>query len=127
MIVEITFLYDVAILALRVVVAIIFFSSGTSHAFQPGIRSRKVGLSRRATLLLGVVEILGAISVAFGIYIQVGAALLIIVMLGAIFKKVAKWNTGFYSADGYGWHYDLLLLCANLLFLTAAGKYVLLI
>lgn len=125
MIFEITFLYDFAILALRIIVAIIFFSSGKGHFMKPDKRSESIGLSNQATLVLGIVEMVGAFSVALGIYIQIGAALLIAVMLGAIYKKIFVWNVGFYSKEGMGWHYDLLLLCANLLFLTASGRYVL--
>ena len=110
--------FDIAILALRIIVAIIFFSSGKNHLMQPGKRSESVGLSKQATLLLGVAEVIGAFSIAFGIF-------LIMVMLGAIYKKIFKWNVGFYSDKGFGWHYDLLLLCANLVFVFASGSYVL--
>lgn len=127
MILESTSIYDLAILALRIVVAIIFFSSGKSHVLEAGRRSRQIELSRKATIFLGIVEVIAAFSIAFGIYIQIGAALLIIVMLGAIYKKIFKWNTGFYADDGYGWHYDLLLLCANLVFFTAGGAYILVV
>lgn len=127
MILESTSIYNLAILALRIVVAIIFFSSGKSHFLEAGRRSRQIDLPRRATIFLGIVEIVGAISIALGIYIQIGAALLMIVMLGAIYKKIFKWKTGFYSNDGYGWHYDLLLLCSNLVFFTAGGTYMLVV
>lgn len=118
-------LFDFSLLLLRIVVAIIFISSGWSHASNPGQRSQQIGLSKTATLLLGLAELLGALSIALGIYIQIGALLLIFVMLGAIGKKIFIWETGFYSDEGFGWHYDLLLLCANLLFLAEAGRWVL--
>ncbi|MDX1640242.1 MAG: DoxX family protein [Balneolaceae bacterium] len=117
--------YDIAILALRIVVALIFFSSGKSHFMQPEKRSKSIGLSKQATLFLGVAEMAGAISVALGIFPQFGVVLLIGVMLGAIYKKMFQWNVGFYSQDGVGWHYDLLLLCANLVFITNSGLFIL--
>lgn len=82
-------------------------------------------MSPEATHFLGTVEILAALSVAAGIYIQIGAVLLIGIMLGAIYKKTMVWGTGFYSDEGYGWHYDVLLLCANLVFLATGGSFVL--
>lgn len=124
MLIELNFLYDYAVLGLRIVVAVIFFSSGLSHVQKPEERGKSIGMSPAATSIFGVAEIIGAISVAFGIFLQVGAAILIGVMLGAIFKKIFVWNTGFYSDEGYGWHYDLLLLLANLLFIASPGHFV---
>lgn len=121
MLLDLTFFSDVAFLGLRIIVAIIFYSSGKSHAMQPAKRAESIGMSPGTTRFLGIVELTGAISVAAGIYIQIGAALLIGVMLGAIYKKTMVWGTGFYSEEGFGWHYDLLILCANLVFLTAGG------
>ncbi|MEX2346525.1 MAG: DoxX family protein [Balneolaceae bacterium] len=125
MIINLSPLLDIALLALRIIVAIIFFSSGKSHVMKPDERAESIGMSPGATRFLGIVEIAGAISVAAGFYIQVGAALLAGVMLGAIYKKTMVWGTGFYSEKGYGWHYDLLLLCANLVFLATGGSLVL--
>lgn len=127
MIVDLTFLSDLAFLALRIIVAIIFYSSGKSHAIQPAKRAESIGMSPGATRFLGIVELTGALFVAAGIYIQIGAALLIGVMLGAIYKKTMVWGTGFYSKEGFGWHYDLLILCANLVFLTRGGGNLILI
>lgn len=127
MIINLSFLSDLALLVLRVIVAAVFYSSGKSHAMQPEKRSESIGMSPGATRFLGIVELMGAISVAFGVYIQIGAVLLIGVMIGAISKKIFVWNTGFYSEEGFGWHYDLLLLCANLVFLTAGGGKLVLI
>lgn len=124
MIVNTGFLFDFSLLILRIVVAVVFFSSGKSHVMQPDKRSESIRLSKPATLVLGVTEIIGAFSIAFGIYIQIGAILLIATMLGAIFKKIFQWRFGFYSEEGFGWHYDLLLLCANFLFLTTGGRYM---
>lgn len=118
-------LLDLGLLLLRIVVAIIFFSSGKSHALHPAERSESIGLPEQATLFLGVVEMTGAVSIALGIFIEVGAILLILVMLGAIYKKIFTWKTGFYSDKGFGWHYDLLLLSANLVFLAEGGRFVL--
>ncbi len=119
------FLFDYAVLGLRILVAIVFFSSGRSHIAKPRERGESMGLSPMAATLLGLAEIIGAISVAAGIYIQVGAILLIITMLGAIYKKIFVWKTGFYSSEGFGWHYDAILLLANLVFLAEGGRFVL--
>ena len=126
MIIDLTFLYDFALLALRIIVAIVFFSSGKSHLMKPKKRGEDLGLSPRVTRFVGIAEVVGAISVGGGIYIQAGAALLIGTMLGALYKKIFIWNTGFYADKGFGWHYDIIFLCANILFLAASGRFILL-
>ena len=84
-------------------------------------------MSPQATKALGLVEMLAAISVILGVLPQIGALLLIGTMLGAIYKKIFAWNTGFYADEGFGWHYDLLLLAAALVILaTNGGAYSLL-
>jgi putative oxidoreductase len=83
-------------------------------------------MSPSATKVLGIVEIIAALSIALGIYAQVGALLIIIVMLGAMQKKIFVWHTGFYEEKGYGWHYDLLLMIGALVILaTNGGMYIL--
>ena len=125
MIIDLHFFSDFALLALRIVVAIVFFSSGKGHFQHPKERGESIGMPPNITRLLGIVEMAGALSVAAGIYIQIGALLLIGTMMGAIYKKLFVWETGFYSDEGFGWHYDLLFLCANLLFLSTGGQFVL--
>lgn len=125
MIIDLSSITSITLLALRIVVAIIFLSSGWSHAQNPQKRGESIGMPKGATLILGLVEIIGALSVAFGIWIQIGAALLILSMLGAIYKKIFVWNLGFFDDESLGWHYDLMLLCANFIFLTEGGRLVL--
>lgn len=125
MVFDIPSFFDYALLGLRIIVAIVFFSSGLKHVSKPQERAESIGLSPASTTVLGVVELIGAFSVALGIYIQIGAILLSIVMLGAIYKKIVVWKKGFYSKEGFGWHYDMLLLMANLVFLATGGNLVL--
>ena len=125
MILDTAFLTALSLLLLRIILAIVFFSSGRGHLQHPEERAKSVGLSPSATRVLGLVEILAAVSVAFGIYAQIGAILLIGIMLGAISKKIFVWNTGFYAEKGYGWHYDLILLPGSfVIFTTGGGSWV---
>ncbi|MEH6408792.1 MAG: DoxX family protein [Leeuwenhoekiella sp.] len=126
MLFDLSSLFDYAILALRIIVAIVFFSSGMGHIQKPEERGKSIGMPPSITVILGIAEVAGAISVAGGIYIQIGASLLICTMLGAIYKKIFVWKTGFYAEKGYGWHYDLILLLANLVFISNPGNLQLL-
>lgn len=118
---------DVALLCLRLVVAVVFFESGRRHAADPVGRAASVGLTPGVTRLLGLAEMAGALGVAFGVLIQPAALGLMLVMLGAIQKKVSEWHIGFWGEKTYGWHYDLTYLVANLVILaTGGGRLVLL-
>lgn len=112
---------DVALLLLRLTIAAVFATSGWQHATKPKERAASIGMSPGVTLVLGIVELLGAASIALGVYPQVGAVLLIGVMLGAIGKKVFVWKTGFWGEKNDGWYYDLLYLVSNLVIATTGG------
>ncbi len=113
---------DLALLLLRLMIAAIFGTSGWSHMTKPKERAESIGMSPTFTLVLGVVEVLGAASLVLGVYPQIGALLLIGVMLGAIQKKMFAWKTGFWGDEGQGWYYDLLYLVCCLVLLTTAGS-----
>jgi putative oxidoreductase len=112
---------DWSLLALRLMVAAVFFSSGLSHVRDPTKRSASIGAGPLFTLLLGLAEIAGALGVATGVLIQPAALGLILVMLGAIQKKIFVWKIGFWGEKASGWHYDLILVVMNLVLLTVGG------
>lgn len=117
---------DLGLLLLRLMVAIIFASSGWNHVKDPVGRSKSIGMSKGFTLFLGVAELAAALGLAFGVLTQLAALGLIVIMLGAIQKKIFVWHTGFWGKDGNGWHYDLMLIimCLVILF-TNGGRFVL--
>jgi putative oxidoreductase len=112
---------DWSLLALRLMVAVVFFNSGLGHARDPKGRGQGIGMSRGFTLFLGIAEMAGALGVATGVLIQPAAIGLILVMLGAIQKKIFVWKTGFWGEKTPGWHYDLMLVVVNFVLLTAGG------
>ena len=112
---------DLAVLCLRLIVAAVFFESGRRHVKDPVGRGASVGLSPGLSLALGWAEMAAALSVALGVFAQVGALVLMVVMLGAIQKKLFVWHIGFWGENTYGWHYDLTYLIANLVILTTGG------
>ena len=112
---------DWALLALRLLVAAIFFTSGLSHVRDPKKRGESIGMGPAFTAFLGVAEMAGALGVASGVLIQPAAIGLILVMLGAIQKKIFVWKTGFWGEKASGWHYDLMLVTMNLVFATLGG------
>ena len=84
-------------------------------------------MSKGFTLFLGAAELAGGLGVAFGVLTQLAAMGLILLMLGAIQKKILVWHTGFWGKNASGWHYDLLFVVMNLVIIfTNGGRYVLL-
>src|SRR5579864_7605049 len=118
---------DATLLLLRLMVGAIFASSGWSHLTHPAERGQSIGMSKGFTLFLGAAELAGALGVIFGVLTQLAAAGLILVMLGAMQKKMFVWKTGFWGKHGSdGWHYDLMLVVMNLAILaTNGGRFIL--
>jgi putative oxidoreductase len=118
---------DVALLFLRLVVAVVFFESGRRHAADPVGRAESIGLSPGITRILGLAEMAAALGVALGVFTQVAALVLMLIMLGAIQKKLFVWRTGFWGEKTYGWHYDLTYFVTNLVILTTGGGRLVLV
>lgn len=112
---------DLSLFLLRIMLALVFGSSGWSHVREPRSRGESLGMSPVSTVVLGVVEIVGSLGLVLGIFPRVAAALLIGVMVGAIYKKVFVWRTGFWGDETQGWYYDLFYLVGNLVILTTGG------
>jgi putative oxidoreductase len=118
---------DLGLLLLRLMVALVFITSGYHHLKDPETRSKSIGMSKGFTIFLGIAEVAGALGVAFGVLTQLAAFGLIALMLGAIQKKIFSWHTGFWGEKTYGWHYDLMFILMNLVIaFTDGGRYVLL-
>jgi putative oxidoreductase len=117
---------DFGLLLLRLMVGIVFITSGWSHVTKPAERSKSIGMSKGFTIFLGLAELAGSLGIMFGVLQQLAAIGLILIMLGAIYKKIFVWHTGFWGDRSSGWHYDLtfLIICLVVLF-TDGGKYVL--
>jgi putative oxidoreductase len=118
---------DAALLFMRLLVGLVFITSGWSHAKDPVTRAKSIGMSPGFTRVLGIAELAGGLGVALGVLIQVAALGLILIMLGAIQRKVFVWKTGFWGKATDGWHYDLLFIVMCLVIATTGGgRYVLL-
>lgn len=115
---------DWSLLFLRLVLALVFGTSGFSHLTHPKQRAASIEMSVPFTIFLGAAELAGAIALVLGFMAQWAAVGLILVMLGAIYKKVAKWHTGFWGEKSMGWHYEVLMISMNLVIVTMGpGRY----
>jgi putative oxidoreductase len=118
---------DLTLLLMRILVGLVFVSSGWKHAQNPVERGQSIGMSPGITRFLGVAEMAGGLGVALGVLTQYAALGLILIMFGAIYKKIVAWHTGFWGKHSDGWHYDLLFVAMCLVIATTGGgRYVLL-
>jgi len=118
---------DLGLLLLRLMVGLVFITSGYGHLKDPEARSKSIEMSKGFTIFLGIAEVAGSLGVAFGVLTQLAAFGLIFLMLGAIEKKIFSWHIGFWGQTTYGWHYDLMFILINLVIgFTDGGHYVLL-
>ena len=117
---------DLGLLLLRLMAGIVFLSSGWSHVTKSDERSKSIGMSKGFTIFIGLAEVAGSLGIMFGVLQQLAAIGLILIMLGAIQKKIFVWHTGFWGDKASGWHYDLIfvVMCLVVLF-TNGGHYVL--
>jgi putative oxidoreductase len=112
---------DIALLFMRLLVGWVFVWSGWSHAKDPISRGKSIGISPGFTRALGLVELAAGLGVALGVLPQLAALGLILIMLGAIQKKIFVWHTGFWGKSSDGWHYDLLFIAMCLVIATTGG------
>jgi putative oxidoreductase len=113
---------DFALLLLRIMVGLVFITSGWNHLKSPEARSKDIGMSKGFTIFLGAAEVAGSLGIIFGVLAQLAATGLILLMLGAIQKKIFVWRTSFWGDSGTnGWSYDTMLVVMNLVIVTTGG------
>jgi putative oxidoreductase len=117
---------DLGLLLLRLMVGLVFVTSGYNHLKDPEARAKSIGMPKAFTIFLGTGEVASGLGVAAGVLTQLAAFGLILIMLGAIQKKIFVWHTGFWGEKTYGWHYDLMFVLMNLVIIFSnGGAYVL--
>ena len=77
---QLTQFSDLGYLLLRLMVGLVFITSGWSHLKDPEKRAQSIGMSKGFTLFLGVAEVAGGLGVVFGVLIQWAALGLILIM-----------------------------------------------
>jgi putative oxidoreductase len=119
-------LTDPALLFLRVMAGAIYADSGYRDITAPEARSKAIGMPKSFTIFLAVAELAGGAGLILGVFQQLAAFGLILIMLGAIQKKLTVWNTGFWGDTSPGWYYELTLISIlGVIIATDGGKLVL--
>jgi len=115
---------NLSLLLLRLMVGLVFVTSGVTHLKDPVGRSKSIEMSKGFTIFLGIAEVCGGLGVAAGVLTQLAAIGLILTMLGAIQKKIFVWHIAFWANNG--WNYEVMMIVMNLVIITTGGgRYVL--
>ncbi len=112
---------DLAFFLLRLVMAIIFAYHALPKLKSATTMSQAMAMPAGMIFMLGAVELLSSLGMLIGLYIQIAALLLAIVMIGAIYFKVMKWGVPFFAMDKIGWEFDLILLAASVFLFVHGG------
>ena len=106
---------------LRLALAAIFIHHGLPKLRQHQAMGKGMGMPAALVFILGLVETLSGVGLALGVYTQLAALLLGLVMLGALKMKIFKWKTPFAASNATGWEFDLILLAAAAAILFTGG------
>jgi putative oxidoreductase len=124
---DLSALTDCGLLFLRITTGAIYVDSGLRDIRNPEERSKSLGTPKGFTIFLAVAELAGGAGIVLGILQQLAAIGLILIMLGALQKKIFVWKTGFWGKDGFGWYYELTLVSILLVIcFTDGGRFVIL-
>lgn len=121
MIFELNQYSDLAFLVLRLAIAAIFIYHALPKLKGAKMMSQAMGMPAGMIFMLGSVELLSSLGMIFGFLVRLAALLLVVVMVGAIYFKTAKWHVPFGAMDKTGWEFDFILLAANIFLLVNGG------
>lgn len=115
---------DTGFLILRLAVATIFIYHALPKLKNAKGMAQMIGMPAGMIFMLGTVEFLSSVGLVLGIYTQLAALLLGIIMIGATGMKMMKWHVPFSAVDKTGWEFDLILLAANIAILLSGGRTI---
>lgn len=110
---------NLGLFVLRIALASVFLFHAMPKLKNPSALAQSMKWSPVLVSLLGLVEIVGSVSIVLGIFTELGALLLVLVMLGALYLKLFVWKTPFSGQNG--WELDLILLASALAVMATDG------
>lgn len=114
-------LESLGMLLLRLALGAVFLKHGWSKLKNPQAVAKGMSWPLASAVLLGLAETIGGALTILGFFTQIGALLIAIVMLGALYHHLFIWKTPFSSFQKCGWEFDLILLATALALLFIGG------
>lgn len=115
---------DIGLFVLRAAVGSVFLYHGFPKLAKTKMMAGAMGAPAAAVFALGLVEIISGLGLILGLYVQIAALVLGIVMMGSTIMKIAAWGVPFAAMDKTGWEFDFILLAANIALLLGGGGSV---
>ncbi|PIQ79066.1 MAG: hypothetical protein COV79_04360 [Parcubacteria group bacterium CG11_big_fil_rev_8_21_14_0_20_41_14] len=112
---------DIGLLLLRIAIAIIFLYHSLPKLSKSKAMSAMMGMPAGMIFMLGMIEAVASLGLVFGVYTQLSALILAIVMVGAIGMKIMKLGVPFAAMDKIGWEFDFILFFASVAILLGGG------
>ncbi|PIP61658.1 hypothetical protein COW99_02885 [Candidatus Roizmanbacteria bacterium CG22_combo_CG10-13_8_21_14_all_38_20] len=115
---------DIGLFLLRIAVAIIFLYHSLPKLSKSKEMPKMMGMPAGMIFILGMIEAVASLGLVFGVYTQLSALILAIVMVGATGMKIMKWGVPFAAMDKTGWEFDFILFFASLVILFSGGGLI---
>jgi len=112
---------EAGLLVLRLVIGLVFLYHGIPKLVKSAQMAKMMNWSPLLVFILGLAETLSAFSVVLGYFAQIGAFILALVMVGALYYKIIVWKVPFFAHDKAGWEFDLVLLAGRILLITTGS------
>ncbi|OGE79015.1 MAG: hypothetical protein A2751_00965 [Candidatus Doudnabacteria bacterium RIFCSPHIGHO2_01_FULL_46_14] len=109
---------DIAFWVLQAVVGVIFIVHAVPKLKNPAQVASAYGAPSFVGTLHGAIEVAAGVALIANQFVQYAAAVVALIMLGAIYFKIFKWKMPFMGQTVTGWEFDLMLLTAGLAILT---------
>ena len=112
---------DIGLLLVRIGLAVIFIYHAIPKVKNSKGMAQMVGMPVGMVLMLGMLELLASLGLIVGLYVQLSALILAVIMLGAIGMKMMKWHVPFAAVDKTGWELDFILFASSIALILAGG------
>lgn len=114
---------DVVLLMLRVIVGVSFIVAARNKSRNVRKFAKANGLPLAAGYVVTALEAAAGTLLLLGLFPQLAAALVVLLMLGTIRLHIFTWRSPYWAAKG-GWEYDLMLLAmASVIVVSGGGAF----
>lgn len=115
---------NISLLILRLVIGVVFLYHGSSKLKNSKMMAQDMGMPSMMPFILGLLESIAGLGLILGIFVEIFAIFLGIVMLGAIFMKIFKWHMPFAISQKPGWSIDLIILASIIVIYFSGASYL---
>lgn len=119
---ELSMYGDLGLLIIRLALGAVFLAHGPAKLMDTKGTAKGTGLSKNMVMLVGIAETFAAAAMITGLWTNLAALIIIVVMAGAIYFKTQKWGKKFTGENG--WELDFTVMAAAIaVLLVGTGSY----